>query len=437
MKTPGARAMSLLVALAASFAGAQTLTWEHLVGGYVRDLSLNAAKGKVGELEGAQGLQLWDDLELRYGAKRSDLRKQEFGLRVSPAGLGELRANRNLSRARRGLGEAVLYQKTAEAIRDRYKLALDWRFQALQRVYHLEMADMYAQRIAALARLVSDERFDPEDLVKAQVRRAEYLAKAEGDVYKLAQIEHHMRQFVPGMGEVRLDGELKSPLEIDAVLSGVDPSRGDSFPDIRVPEQELSVVRAKTDQEVASSRRWISYVEVGYTVDVDENSKEERTHRDNISFGAGVKIPLFDGSSREIARRRADLAEARLDYQDDREDIERLVAELRLSIGSMARQVAVLDSFASKVDAGGLFADFALKSGGDPLLLLSARQTSIENRWMIDELRFLMLYDYLEILYNTGILVRNPTVNHLLAANPKLAAAPEPTAAEKDRSRTR
>lgn len=406
--------------------GAEPLGWDALIGGYTRDLSLNAAKSKVGELGESQGLQLWDDLEFRYAAKRADLRKQEFGLRVSPAGFGELRANRSLVRSRRDLGSAVLRQKTGEAVRDRYKLALDWRYQDRQRHYHLDMADLYVQRISALAKLVSDERFDPEDLVKAQVKRAEFLAKAEGDRYKMAQIEHHMRQFVPSMTEVRLEGELLSSREIEAVLAGVDPTRGDTFPEVQVAEQEMALVQAKSRQEVASSRRWISYLEAGYTVDVDENSKERVTHRDNISFGGGIKIPLFDGSAQEIARRRADLAEARLDYQDDREDVERTVAELRLSIGSMVRQVMVLDSFAAKVDAGGLFADFAMKTGGDPLMVLSARQTSIENRWMIDELRFLMLYDYLEILYCTGILVKNPSVNHLLAKAPPLALLDPP-----------
>lgn len=415
------RAVLGMLGLALASASAEPLTWDVLVGGYTRDLSLNAARGKVNELGESQGLQLWEDLEFRYAAKRGDLRKQEFALRVSPSGFGELRANRSLVRSRRDLGSAVLRQKMAEAIRDRYKLALDWRCQTRQRRYHLDMADMYVQRISALAKLVSDERFDPEDLVKAQVKRAEYLSKAEGDLYKLAQIEHHMRQFVPTMTDVRLEGDLITCREIEAILAGVDPAKGDTFPEVLVAAQELELVQAKTRQEVASTRRWISYLEAGYTVDVDENSKEEKTHRDNIAFGGGIKIPVFDGSAQEIARRRADLAEARLDYQDDREDIERTVAELRLSIGSMLRQVVVLDSFAAKVDAGGLFADFALKTGGDPLMVLSARQTSIENRWMTDEVRFLMLYDYLEILYYTGILVKAPTVNHLLAKAPPLA----------------
>lgn len=405
---------------------AQPLTWSSLLGGYTEDLSLNAAWRKVAELGAPHGPQLWDDLELRYGAKRADLRKQEVALRLSPAGYGELRANRDLARARRGLGESVLRLKTAEALRSRYRLALDWLYQNRQRRYHLEMAEVHGKRIAALAQFVTDDRFDPEDLVKAQVKRTEYLSKAEGDLYKIAQIEIHMRQYVPSMGEVALEGDLLSPAEIEAIIARVDPTGADSFPEVQVADRELAIVGAKTSQEIAASRRWVAYLEAGYTFDVDQNRKERATHRDNIAFGAGFKIPVFDGSSQEISRRRADLAEARLDYQDEREDVERTVGELRLSVGSMLRQVMVLDSFARKVDAGGLFADFARKSGGDPLLVLRAAETSIESRWMIEDLRFLMLYDYLEILHLTGVLVRRPEENHLLAGNPPIVPPPPP-----------
>lgn len=407
--------------VAAVAAVAEPLTWNGLVGGYTRDLSLSATRQKVGELGASHAPQLWEDLEFRYAAKRSDLRKQEFALRLSPSGFGEIGANRGLVDARRSLGNAVLRRKSSEAIRDRYKIALDWRYQTAQRRYHLQMAELFANRIAALAKLTSDEKFDPEDLVKAQVKRAEFLAKAEGDLYKLAQIEHRMRLYVPDMTTVSLEGELLSPMEVELVLADSGSASSDRYPDAQVAGEELGLVKAKTDQQIASTRRWLTYLEAGWTVDVDENSKERATVRDNIAFGGGIKIPLFDGSSQEIARRRADLAEARLDYQDDVEDVERDVAELRISIGSMLRQLVVLDSFAAKVDAGGLFADFALKTGGDPLLVLSARQTSVDSRWMIDDLRFQMLYAYLEILHLTGVLVEHPGVNHLLTKAPPLA----------------
>ncbi len=409
------------IAIAAGATNAAELTWKSLIGGYRQDLSLQAAKVKVDELVGGRGVQLWDDMELRYGAKRADLRKQEIGLRISPAGFGELVANREMAKARRKLGDAHLFQKTSEALYDRYKLALDWRFQTRQRKYHLDMKAVCDRRIATMAKLSSQEAFDPKDLVKAQVNRIEYISKAEGDVSSLARIEHHMRQFVPGMGEILLEGELLTPTEIEATLSRLDASAADSFPGVGIAAGEMEMEKAKAAQEIASSRRWVSYMEAGYTFDADQNSKERVTHRDNIAFGFGIKIPLFDGSSQNIGRRKADFAEVRLSYQDDREDLVRDVEKLRLSIGSMLRQIVVLDSFAARVDAGKLYADFAMKSGADPLLLLNAQETSAENAWRIEELRFMMLYEYLEILHLTGTMARHPDINHLLARTPSVA----------------
>lgn len=419
MTRPGVVAAGIA---AAGLACGSPLTWNSLVGGYGQDLSLQAAKVKVDELVGARSAQLWDEMELRYGAKRADLRKQEIALRVSPAGFGELKANREMIKARRVLGDAHILQKTSEALYDRYKLALDWRFQSRQRRYHQDMKAVCDRRIAAMAKLSAQETFDPQDLVKAQVDRIEYLSKAEGDLSSLARIEQHMRQFVPDMGEVRLDGEFLRPPEIESMLARLDASRADSFPDVGIAAGELEVEKAKATQEIASSRRWLSYLEAGYTFDVDENRKEKLTQRDNIAFGFGLKIPFLDGSSRDIARRKADLAEVRLSFQDDREDCIRDVEKLRISIASMLRQITVLDSFARRVDAGKLFADFAIRSGSNPLLLLKAQETSIETEWRREELLFLALYDYLELLHLTGSLARQPEKNHLLAGTPGVAA---------------
>lgn len=94
------------IGLAASLAwSAPALSWQSLLGGYPQDLSLLAAKVKVDELVESRGLQLWEDVELRYQANRADLRKQELGLRLSPSGWGERSANRELNKARRSLGD--------------------------------------------------------------------------------------------------------------------------------------------------------------------------------------------------------------------------------------------------------------------------------------------------------------------------------------------
>ena len=138
-------------------------------------------------------------------------------------------ANRNLSRARRGLGEAVLYQKTAEAIRDRYKLALDWRFQTRQRAYHLEMADMYAQRIAALIR---------ESGLPATILRPWYVLGPGHrwpvlltPLYALAEVLPPTREGARRLGLVTLDQMLAAL--VAAVEAPADGWRSVDVPQIR------------------------------------------------------------------------------------------------------------------------------------------------------------------------------------------------------------
>lgn len=413
----------LAMAACAGSIEAADIGWDALLSSHGADHSLVAARERVKELGQGQLVQLWEDLEVRYDAKRADLRKQEVGLRISPSGFGEIGANRALWTARREVGDLKLRQMESEAIFDRYGLALDWRFQERQRRYHLEMKEICERRLEVLAKLAADPKFNPEYLVEAQIGRTEYLAKAEGDLYQMSQAERKMRQYLPGTGAVRLEGELLTRQEVERFLAGIDPAKADSFPRVKLAQGQLALEQAKTDQEVAASRRWLGYLEAGYTFDVDENRLELQTQRDNISFGFGIKIPLFDGSSQNIARRRAELAQARLNFQDDREDVERKVGDLRLSIGSLLRQTAVLDSFAARVDAGRLFTDYAVRSGSDPLLLLKAKQTSIESAWRIEELHFAILRQYIELLHLSGSLVARPEVNHLLSKYPPVSAA--------------
>ncbi|HNY31803.1 MAG TPA: TolC family protein [Fibrobacteria bacterium] len=416
------RALGVVVSMVLpSVAAGQDIGWDELISSHRATHSLVAARQHSRELSQGQGHQLWEDVELRYSAKRADLRKQEVGLRISPSGFGEIGANRSLWAARRRLGEAKVDQKLSEALFERYSLALAWRYQQRQRVYHLGMESVNEDRIRVLAGRSATEDFDPEDLVEAQLKRTEYRSKAEGDLYKMAQAERKMRQYIPGAGVVRLDGPLLSPAEIAVILDGIDPSRADSFPAVRVVAGELALEQAKTDQEVASSRRWLGYLEASYTMDVDENRLEAQTQRDNIAFGCGFKIPIMDGSSQDVARRKAELAEVRMEYIDERQDVERKVSELRLSIGSMLRQIAVLDSFSQRVDAGKVFTDFAIKSGSDPLLLLKARETAIQNSWDIDYMHFEILVQYLEILDLSGKFVQEPDANHLLMRKPPVS----------------
>jgi len=426
VRIPSLAALSLLCALPALPAAAGTVEWDVLLGSHVLDIGLVTAKERVKELGEAGGVQLWDELEVRYAAKRSDLRKQEIDLRVTPPGFGEFGANRRLVESRTALGDARIGRKTTDALRDRYRLGLRWMLQERRARFHRDMFELSEQRIAVLAKLAGDVRFDPKDLVETQVARVEWVSRMESDRWEHLDALERLKELVPGADSLHLEGALLSPRDIEARLAALPGNPSDSFPDLAVAGRELALEEAKTNQKISSTRRWVSYLEAGYTHDVDENKLERQTLRDNISFGAGIRVPLFDGNAREIARQKADLAAARLDFQDQREELQRDLQNLRLTIGGLVRQLAVLDSFAAKVDAGGLFAQFAARSGGDPLLVLQARETSLESAWKIEQLRFEILQKYLDILDLTGALVRHPDRNLLLADTPLLASGTSP-----------
>lgn len=394
----------------ALFAGAEPsrIGWPQLLASHRSDFALQASRERSKELAEGQTTQLWQDLEFRYEGKRADLRKQEFGLKVSPLGFGESRADRTFWRARGELGERQVEVKRTQALRDRYDLGLEWLFRRRERAYHLEMAGLRAKRVEVLSALSVEDRFRADELVMAQVERTEYLSKAEGDLFQIAQAEGRMRALIPGGGELDLEGSLLGARAISSRLDSLDRGGLEGFPQMKLAQGNLDLEQARTDREVASLKRWLAYLDASYTVDMAENPMDGLTARDNVALGFGVKIPFLDGGSQGVARRRADLAQARWKFQEERESMARKLSELRLSVGSLVRQMAVLDSFARRVDAGKLFTDYVVKSGSDPLLLLKARQVGIESAWKIEQIHFEVLRRYLDILEITGDLAKDP-----------------------------
>lgn len=387
--------------------------WSELLSSHERDPSLVSSRRRAAELTADGVPQLWDDLELRYEAKRGDLRKQEIGLRLSPAGLGELSASRASLREARSLGDSKLAEKAADALLDRYRLGLRWLRQKRRVEFHQAMADLCRRRVELLAGLSGSADFDAKELVEGQVDRADWLGQVEADRYDLAETEGRIRSILPGSDSVVLDTALLPVSEVERRIASLSGNVDDSFPSLSSARGRLALAEAREREEETSNRRWISYLSVSWTFDQDENSSERGRSLDNLGFGAGIRVPFLDGGSRDLARRRADLAEAQLDFQDERDDLRRELGDLRLEIGALLRQTAVLDSFARRVDAGQLFERFAARTGADPLLLLRARETSLRSAWKIQALRLEILDRYLRILRLSGAL--DPDANQILA----------------------
>ena len=103
------------------------------------------------------------------------------------------------------------------------------------------------------------------------------------------------------------------------------------------------------------------------------------------------------------------------DYQAKKRDMQQKAERRREEIMGLIAQRDVQSKFVEQVDQGSLFEDFANKAGNDPILLLRAREVSLESRLKIAQLDSDIFTVYLTLLYETGVLARTDVTNHLKA----------------------
>jgi hypothetical protein len=200
-------------------------------------------------------------------------------------------------------------------------------------------------------------------------------------------------------------------------------------------KREMGSGHQRYDQEVSGDKDYISSVSVGYKhviadyqykwVDQDDGlgtqkwelvrEDDDRRTRDKFYAAVAVKIPAFSNDGSDQVKRQIDVLDAERDYLEENRDMSQRVARLREEIMGLISQRQVQKDFVSKVDAGSLFKDFAMKAGNEPLLLLRARESALESTLKMVKLENDIYNNYIILLSYTGVFAREDVSNHLKA----------------------
>ena len=391
------------------------LDWSALLGSVTADTKLQATSDRVNLLKTKPDPGLWDKLELRYETT-GDLREHKIDARLSPYAFGERTATRNLWNAKLTYNQAKQALALSKALRDRYKLGLQWIYRQKQLAYHQNLYKVYADRIQVHMTFAGTERFDPEDLVSSQQKLADLQGEILSDQNDIAELEQELRTLIPGWSTVDLDtAGLLTVAELRQNFERLPNTVDSLFPEYRVQLERYRQAERDEKLDEASIRNYVSYLNVGYKLPLDKHYgwDDDKTALEELSIGVGVKVPFGDGANLETLGSRLDVIDERSELLDCQWDLTQDLNELHRTGGSLVRRMAVQDSFAAKVDAGALFTDYAVRAGSDPLLLLKARATGIQTSWNSEQLLFDAYFVYLDLLQTSGVLVRDPGTNHM------------------------
>lgn len=391
------------------------LDWDRLLASRITDAKLHSVDRRLELLEESASVGWWKKAELQGEVAGFD--RQEIGseLKIQPFGWGERTALQKQWEGKSLQLKENRRRILGQALAQRYVLGLEWIFTRRRMDYHRAMQTMYRERVKAHLDLVGSQRFDPQDLILSQQQAANLDGDLMADQNDLAEIEASLLSMVPGSREVSLDTSILLPSDqMTTALDALPRSVDSSFPLLAIASGQVNGAARSLELVRATRRNWIGDLHVGVEhKSQDKVKKSTTTTETEVVWNAGISLPLPFGDTRGLEERKA-----RLEMMDRSGEVEQVRAELakdldqlRMSIGSRLRRIAICDSFVRKVDAGALFTDFMVRSGSDPLLLLKGRMALLQSRWDLQKLRHELLCDYVKLLELTGRLADHPERN--------------------------
>lgn len=444
---------------AAAFAG--PLTWEQLVQSAETDPRFEAAQKRSEATSAPQSTKLWDKLELRYKLDGFSFANHDFELRMVPKTFGEGSADRERYEAEKNYEQARFAVERSLLLYDRYERGVRYVLRKKIHELNLQLMQVNADRIEVLHMKAGSATFNPEDLMTALEKSASLKAELLSDSTALRDAELKMKLWVPDFDGVDLDTSfLPTMAELEENLGGgVEVS--ESFPQVAMAKGKRDSEVARAKQDVSKGRDYISHIGIGYSLKIesllekykemdaydvsgtgsykdyaDEWKKEvgctansiincpgtanilipdydDRKTGDKFFVNLAVRLPFFDSGKDADLRQQVATLDAESDYMDDVREVNQKVARLTEEVLALIAQWKVQKEYAEQVNASGFLEQFARNAGSDPLLLLRAKESSLESDMKAVKLEYDIFVRYLSLLDYAGGLARQGVVNHL------------------------
>ena len=420
---------------------AEPLTWDKLVASADEDPVIQASQKKQTAIGGRSCTRLWDDLEFEYTLDGFGFLEHDFELKIKPKAFGEGSADEAYWKSQAEYQRALMNYDRSAVMFERYEHALRYVLRQQIRLIHEQLAQIAADRIEVLQALAGSETFRLQDLVTAMEEQAAISAKLVADSNSMNDSKLKLLSFVKGYDSVSMDSNILPTIyELKSIMKNM-PMDAEKYADVAAAKAKWLVNEKKAGQDAAGERNFISKIGVGYkyvhakykykwvTQSCSGSScteewqlqrtDDDRRTQDKFYASVAIRLPFFSGNDNSNLKRQIDVLESERDYQEAKRDLSQKVERLREEILGLIAERDVQQKFVEQVDQGALFEDFATKAGNDPLLLLRAKESSLQSQLKIVQLDMDIFTIYLDMLDRMGALARTDVTNHLKAGPAK------------------
>jgi hypothetical protein len=455
-----------LISLALSAAAiASPLTWERLVESAKDDPKYQAAEKRSEAMSANRNLKLWDKLELRYQLDGFSFAKHDFELRVTPQAFGERTADKEHFEAVKNYQAARFAVERSTLLYDRYERGVRYVLRKKINEINKQLLQVNSDRIEVLHLKAGSASFSAEDLMTSLEKNASLKSNLLSDSTALRDAELKLKIWVPDFEGIELDSTFMPSMEELAGFLKNGVTVDENFPLVALAKGKRDSDISKAKQDASKDRDYISHIGIGYSLQIeslmekykdlgysdiskakyneyaDEWTKgacvggymdglcvrsdpgyvlrklvpetDDRKTSDKFFVNLAFRLPFFDSNKDASLREQVATLDAESDYLDDVREINQKVARLTEEVLTLIDQWKVLKDYAEQVNASGFMEQFARNAGSDPLLLLRARESSLESDLKAAKLEYDIFARYLALLDYAGGLARQDVTNHL------------------------
>ena len=447
-----------LISLALSAAAvAAPLTWDRLVESAKVDPKFQAAQKRSEATATERNLKLWDKLELRYQLDGFSFAKHDFELRVTPQAFGERQADKEHFEAVKNYQAARFAVERSILLYDRYERGVRYVLRKKINEINKQLLQVNSDRIEVLHLKSGSASFNAEDLMTSLEKNASLKSNILSDSTALRDAELKLKIWVPDFDGIELDSSFMPTMDELAEFLKNGVTVDENFPLVALAKGKRDSDISKAKQDASKDRDYISHIGIGYSLQIEslmekykdldgtdvlkpdyseykeewmqksgdgiENPRyklrklvpdqDNRKTADKFFLNLAFRLPFFDSNKDASLREQVATLDAESDYLDDVREVNQKVARLTEEVLALIDQWKVLKDYAEQVNASGFMEQFARNAGSDPLLLLRARESSLESDLKAAKLEYDIFARYLALLDYSGGLARQDVTNHL------------------------
>ena len=347
------------------------------------------------------------ELEFRYQNQEFLDTRNEFALRITPANPWEMRAT---ARHYTEVQKSLLFEREIalkEALLDRYYTIIDYMYYTELRDLSIRGQQSLSKQIALLEQRSASSYFDADDYAKLKVDELDYEARFLEHEYDLISQVNRIERLYPKAHRREIFWDPTMILSVQRVKAVVDSIAAASLRSTFIDYQRQLISVAKSQYNLEKSNVNVGFGQLEY----DARRAGEDRSPFNVSFG--ITIPVMNPNKPDMARRRMQLIEAELDFEEAEKETNKdiLIYEDKLSrlISSYNR----IDQRIAELAESSLAQNLSALKGGDPILIVQFDERVRKLESLLIKIRNSILITYIEYLAFADLLQREPLVNYL------------------------